>query len=300
MTITDTGYIKNNGYTLITNNPYNDYVEDRNTKLTIAGKIDTKGDLKIKNRGGNGLDITNSALINHDGNAIILNGYEGNETVTGDNQTGALNIAGTVNTTGNLDVTNTVHGVDGMHISGNINAGGKATYTNHGEGGLNVTKDGKLISNNLEMLNTGAGGLTINGNATNVGTATVTNKAGALNIGGTFTNTGDATFTNTDKSKDLNIDGTITNNNGKLVIDNQKAGHLNIDGKVTNNGTTTDILNAGDDGLNVTGLVHSNDKLTMTNTGANGILIDSSAKITGNKDIEINNTISEKKNPRSL
>ena len=48
MTITDTGYIKNNGYTLITNSPYNDYVEDRNTKLTIAGKIDTKGDLKIK------------------------------------------------------------------------------------------------------------------------------------------------------------------------------------------------------------------------------------------------------------
>ena len=35
LTVTDTGYIKNDGYTLITNNPYRDYVDDTNTRLTL-------------------------------------------------------------------------------------------------------------------------------------------------------------------------------------------------------------------------------------------------------------------------
>ncbi len=294
------GNIKNDGETNIYNNPFGQLNPvDPNTSLTISGNIDTKGQLNIKNKGGKGLNI--SGTVNHDGNADVQNGYLANDfgydKENTKNNTGAMNITGTFNTTGDATFLNTEHGVDGMNISGTVNVGGKGTYTNHGAGGLNIKEGGNISSNNLAMLNTGAAGLNINGSAKNNGTATVTNKAGKLVIGGSFVNNGDATFTNTDNSKDLEISGTLTNNDGKLVIDNQKAGHLNITGNVANNGTTTDIINAGDDGLNVLekGKVHSNGRLTMTNTGANGIILDSEARITGNDDVIINNTIANKR-----
>ena len=125
-----------------------------------------------------------SGTINHDGNLDILNGIEGN-----------------------VDRNNSMKAMD---ITGNINQqNGDANITNYAAGGLNVAAGAEVNTEDLTMLNTGAGGLTINGNARNNGTARVTNKAGALNIGGSFVNNGDATILN-DGTR-LTVSGTVNN-----------------------------------------------------------------------------------------
>lgn len=213
------GNIKNNGTTNIYNTPYALYSDSsknekiaQNSGLKISGNIDTKGDLNIENRGGKGLNI--SGNINHDGDANISNGYTDNDVFgyDGNNSkvnTGALDISGDVNISGNSSIINYEHGVDGLNVTGTVTTGGDATYTNHGKAGLNIKDNGSISSNNLAMLNTGAGGLNISGSAKNNKTATVTNKAGDLTIGGTFVNGGDATFTN--DGNQFNISGTVTN-----------------------------------------------------------------------------------------
>ena len=262
------GNIKNNGTTNIYNTPYALYSDSsknekiaQNSGLKISGNIDTKGDLNIENRGGKGLNI--SGNINHDGDANISNGYTDNDIFgyDGNNSkvnTGALDISGDVNISGNSNIINYEHGVDGLNVTGTVKTGGDATYTNHGKAGLNIKDNGSISSNNLAMLNTGAGGLNISGAAKNNKTATVTNKAGDLTIGGTFVNGGNATFTN--DGNQFNISGTVTNkltdaekefgtinmvNNGEggFVIEN--SGNVNAESSnlsITNNAGNLDIF----------------------------------------------------------
>ena len=272
------GNIKNNGTTHIYNQPlaqYSDATKNeniaKNSGINITGKIDTKGNLRIENRGGKGLNI--SGTVNHEGDSFVQNGYSSENDIMGygknneklDN-TGALNIGGTFNTTGNAEFLNTEHGQDGLNVTGNVTTGGKATYTNKGAAGLNVKKGGAIKSSQgLEMTNYGAGGLNITGSANNTGKATVTNHSGRLTVGGTFTNNGDATFVN--NGTELNVSGTVSNENGLLDMTNNGADGFNVTetGKISGNGGLN-MTNSetGTAGMNING--------TVTNIGNANVL----------------------------
>ena len=272
------GNIKNNGTTHIYNQPlaqYNDATKNeniaKNSGINITGKIDTKGNLRIENRGGKGLNI--SGTVNHEGDSFVQNGYSSENDIMGygknneklDN-TGALNIGGTFNTTGNAEFLNTEYGQDGLNVTGNVTTGGKATYTNKGAAGLNVKQGGAIKSSQgLEMTNYGVGGLNITGSANNTGNATVTNHSGRLTVGGTFTNNGDATFVN--NGTELNVSGTVSNENGLLDMTNNGADGFNVTetGKISGNGGLN-MTNSetGTAGMNING--------TVTNIGNANVL----------------------------
>lgn len=272
------GNIKNNGTTHIYNQPlaqYGDATKNeniaKNSGINITGKIDTKGNLRIENRGGKGLNI--SGTVNHEGDSFVQNGYSSENDIMGygknneklDN-TGALNIGGTFNTTGNAEFLNTEYGQDGLNVTGNVTTGGKATYTNKGAAGLNVKQGGAIKSSQgLEMTNYGVGGLNITGSANNTGKATVTNHSGRLTVGGTFTNNGDATFVN--DGTELNVSGTVANENGLLDMTNNGADGFNVTetGKISGNGGLN-MTNSetGTAGMNING--------TVTNIGNANVL----------------------------
>lgn len=272
------GNIKNNGTTHIYNQPlaqYGDATKNeniaKNSGINITGKIDTKGNLRIENRGGKGLNI--SGTVNHEGDSFVQNGYSSENDIMGygknneklDN-TGALNIGGTFNTTGNAEFLNTEYGQDGLNVTGNVTTGGKATYTNKGAAGLNVKQGGAIKSSqDLEMTNYGVGGLNITGSANNTGKATVTNHSGRLTVGGTFTNNGDATFVN--NGTELNVSGTVSNENGLLDMTNNGADGFNVTetGKISGNGGLN-MTNSetGTAGMNING--------TVTNIGNANVL----------------------------
>ena len=276
------GNIRNNGTTNIYNDPYgykstigNALTDEelannaKNSGLNISGNVDTKGQLNIRNEGGKGFNL--SGTVNHDGNAYVQNGYtEKNTGYTPNNNklanTGALNIGGTFNTTGNAEFLNTEHGQDGLNVTGNVTTGGKATYTNKGAAGLNVKQGGAIKSSQgLEMTNYGVGGLNITGSANNTGKATVTNHSGRLTVGGTFTNNGDATFVN--NGTELNVSGTVANENGLLDMTNNGADGFNVTetGKISGNGGLN-MTNSetGTAGMNING--------TVTNIGNANVL----------------------------
>ena len=272
------GNIKNNGTTHIYNQPlaqYSDATKNeniaKNSGINITGKIDTKGNLRIENRGGKGLNI--SGTVNHEGDSFVQNGYSSENDIMGygknneklDN-TGALNIGGTFNTTGNAEFLNTEYGQDGLNVTGNVTTGGKATYTNKGAAGLNVKQGGAIKSSQgLEMTNYGVGGLNITGSANNTGNATVTNHSGRLTVGGTFTNNGDATFVN--DGTELNVSGTVANENGLLDMTNNGANGFNVTetGKISGNGgLNMTNSEAGTAGMNING--------TVTNIGNANVL----------------------------
>lgn len=272
------GNIKNNGTTHIYNQPlaqYSDATKNeniaKNSGINITGKIDTKGNLRIENRGGKGLNI--SGTVNHEGDSFVQNGYSSENDIMGygknneklDN-TGALNIGGTFNTTGNAEFLNTEYGQDGLNVTGNVTTGGKATYTNKGAAGLNVKQGGAIKSaQGLEMTNYGVGGLNITGSANNTGKATVTNHSGRLTVGGTFTNNGDATFVN--NGTELNVSGAVSNENGLLDMTNNGADGFNVTetGKISGNGGLN-MTNSetGTAGMNING--------TVTNIGNANVL----------------------------
>ena len=272
------GNIKNNGTTHIYNQPlaqYGDATKNeniaKNSGINITGKIDTKGNLRIENRGGKGLNI--SGTVNHEGDSFVQNGYSSENDIMGygknneklDN-TGALNIGGTFNTTGNAEFLNTEYGQDGLNVTGNVTTGGKATYTNKGAAGLNVKQGGAIKSSQgLEMTNYGVGGLNITGLANNTGKATVTNHSGRLTVGGTFTNNGDATFVN--NGTELNVSGAVSNENGLLDMTNNGADGFNVTetGKISGNGGLN-MTNSetGTAGMNING--------TVTNIGNANVL----------------------------
>lgn len=272
------GNIKNNGTTHIYNQPlaqYSDATKNeniaKNSGINITGKIDTKGNLRIENRGGKGLNI--SGTVNHEGDSFVQNGYSSENDIMGygknneklDN-TGALNIGGTFNTTGNAEFLNTEYGQDGLNVTGNVTTGGKATYTNKGAAGLNVKQGGAIKSSQgMEMTNYGVGGLNITGSANNTGKATVTNHSGRLTVGGTFTNNGDATFVN--NGTELNVSGAVSNENGLLDMTNNGANGFNVTetGKISGNGgLNMTNSEAGKAGMNING--------TVTNIGNANVL----------------------------
>ena len=267
------------------------YTTGTNSELKISGNINTpNGNTKISNFGNNGLTIDGSVNTN---TVYIQNGFDPSIAGINRTNTGAMNITGRIKTTGNAELWNTEYGINGMNISGVVDAGGSAKFTNDGAGGLNVTANtqntNNIISNGLEMYNTGENGLNINGKVQNTGTATVYNYEGGtngLNIGGTFNNTEAATFTN-DGSAGLNVSGTLTSKT--LNMTNNGTGGMNFESgaNVTSNGNseyknTKGAMHAksGSKLNNTTGTAH------YINTGSGGMLFEGTVVNTGTTNAE--------------
>ena len=269
--MTITGTIENNGTTGITrifNTIGQD--EDNNSKLTVGGNVNTKGYLEISNTGTKGMEI--SGTVNHTGDAVVTNGYKDNTA----NNTAAMTISGSVKTVGNATFTNYESGIDGMNVTGDIKIGGMAKYTNNGAGGLNIKQGGSIASSELEMLNTGIGGLNIDGTATNIGTATVTNEAGGLNIKGTFDNNGNATILNKDTATKLTVTGTVKGKNGTTTITNNASGGFEETSTGNINTAGLNITNTGNGGLTIANVNNSNNAVILNEAGtltANGEFI---------------------------
>lgn len=196
-----------------------------NSKLEISGQLNTNG-LNIHNKGNQGMLI--SGTVNNTGKAYVENGYVNSNY---DGTTGAMDITGTFNNSGDAEFINTSHGVGGMNVAGTVNIGGEGTFTNNGAGGLNVSETG-----NINM-------------KTNPSTLTMTNTGNdGLNIAGKVNGNGAVNITNTESGvKGLNITGTVNNTGAPVSTFNPQSEHK----------TDVTINNAGRDGLNVSGKVET-------------------------------------------
>jgi len=244
--------------------------------MTLDGTVDNTGDALVNNTAG---DMTlNNTFTNRNGNATFTN--------TGSN----LYVNNAVkNTNGNLAMSN-ANGVFEIASTGSVtNEGaGTTTITNNGADGLLVNGTVTNGTGKLTMHNTGAAGFMVNNNITAGGAAELTNSGekGFKQNAGKITTHGltiiNAT-TGTDGMDLINVENTGTAN-----ITN-KAGKMTVGGTFTNTGDAT-FLNDGT-GLEVTGAVTNNatGKLTMTNNGADGFILNKTGSITANG-LELNNT----------
>ena len=223
--------------------------------------------------------IVNTRDVKHANNISKSNG---NITLT---STLGTNIAGTMNNygKGNTNITNTgKNGIKvtgyttnqngntiyknengGITISGNLsNYKGKLTLYNNGKDGINIDKTGKISANNIEkgaldITNTGAGGINVNGNVTAIGNSNIDN-----------TKTG---------TNGININGKLETVNGDSTIMNSAKNGINIKGEAINTVGKMRMNNYGENGINInkTGYILA-DEAYIDNFGANGINIDGS------------------------
>ncbi len=295
-----------------------------NGGLTVNGKLSNQnGKIRVYNKGTKGLtvnaDIENknsgTALTNRAGNFALnanVTNQKGNINLTNVGN-GSLTIASdkTVSTTeGEIVVQNT--GSNGMNINGVVdnNKGNVIVYNKAGN--LNVASTGKIVSESgnvyvsnagnalntqkgseiitkgsktkLNMLNTGNGGMNLNGTTrSHSGTTKITNRAGNLNLNGLVENSGGRVYVNNSGNGALKL----TNNGGisnvgldRTYITNKGTGGMQIDGTVAGGGHVIATNRAG--GMNITSKV--------TSTKSNVVLTN-----TGNKDMNISGTVRGKK-----
>ena len=227
-----------------------------NGSLTIAsGKTvsTTDGEIAVQNSGSNGMNI-NGIIDTKKGNAIVYN------------KSGNLNLA----STGKV-----------MSESGNV-------YVSNAGNALNTQKGSEIIAKGsmvkLSMLNTGKGGMNLNGTTrSHSGTTRITNRAGNLNLNGLVENSGGRVYLNNSGNGALKV----TNNGGisnvgrdRTYLTNKGAGGMQVDGTVAGGGHIIATNRAG--GMNITSKV--------TSTKSNVVLTN-----TGKKDMNITGTVRGKK-----
>ena len=231
------GNVKNGGNTDIFNVPMQGSTE---TKLKVTGNVDTKGDLTIRNKGKNGMEL--GGTFNTSGKSYVENGYPANKPAK--NQTAGMNITGTFNTTGDAEFYNTSTSPDGMNISGNVNIGGTGKFTNEGTNGINLS--GTINDKgDLYMTNTGAKGINVASSGLAKSDKNVyvnDNAAGGVNVKG---------FIKADNNIDIQqkgggnvVIGDKTSNNNYVNAGNDIA--ITVDnGSILNYGVEKVLLNAG-------------------------------------------------------
>ena len=288
--------------------------------LTVNGAIanSSNGGTALTNRGGS--FVVNGTILSDKGNMNLTNVGNGDKGLT------IANTAKVGSKNGELLVQNT--GSNGLKVNGEIDNKGNTTLYNKA-GNFNVattgkvkTTDGTLYLSNagsamdvrgsvsalgekakLNILNTGANGMNLDGIIAAEGKTLVTNKAGDMNVDGiiatkdnllAFSNHGNGALNIKDGAQVLqgekgnihitnagaggmNIDGLVDNSVGELLVTN-KAGDLNVKGNVTNRGGKLNINNKGDGALNVAeDAMVTNEGLGrtyLTNKGAGGMKVD--------------------------
>lgn len=277
------GNVANNGLTLISSNAgdtvINGNVQNRDGMLTIVSN-------------GSGLEIGKNAEISNNNKIKVTN--------TGKN---GFTMNGTIKNNGSTALTNW----SGNYVIGGTiaNEKGKMNLSN-ASSNMHITKDA-VISNNgdLQIINSGKNGLTIDGKVENSSTTNVWNTKGDMNINGSIENTkGKLTVTNDRNALNVNETGKISNdkttiitnngigglnytgsylNSGDTIIEN-KAGDTNLDGDLIQNTHKMVVKNSGE-ALSIDGTVTGQDaNLTVYNTGKEGMFVNGSIAATGKGD----------------
>ena len=245
-------------------------------------------DGEVSNPNGK-LTITNSAgATNIGANGVLKN--KGTMTILNKDAATGITFAGLGKNTGDLIVTNEA-GANGINVSGSIeNLDGNSTYTNKA-GAFTVSGNLSNTDDTMDIISNGTGfELTRTGTITNTGTLNVTNTgANGMKINGKVTNSVEnATFTN--DAGQLLVGGTITNNNKVLSMTNNGTGGFTVSGKIVNNGTKTELYNTKNAlTLTSSGIIENAAELILDNSGENGMGIAGTITNT-NGLVSLNNT----------
>ncbi len=273
--------------------------------LNVYGTLkNTNGNTTLINNAKGGLNVAQNGLVDTQGLTMTNNGQAG------------LNVYGTVRNQGNGTYTSNAGTLD-VHETGKMyNKGGNANYYNNGANGMVIS--GTVENEGTTTAINDKGYLSIGGSFTNKGNSTFTNNDKQLNVSGKVNNT-DGMLTMTNNGEDgfylvstgeINADRALLVNNGKngmdinglvkvkndanLLNNETSTRGLNVNGRIEQgdensyqNGGVLNINNKGKEGLNVRGIISAQDEINMTNTGVDGTYIDSKARITGQKNINM-------------
>ena len=332
------GDVSNNNGRLAINNNKNQLNITKDSTIT-----NTKGELRLTNKGENGQIIDGN--ISNNG-LTLISSNAGDTHIGGNiqNQNGTLTIVsnGTgleisegsqISNNDKIRVTNT--GKNGFKMYGDIKNNGSTALTNwsgdyiidgsivnengkmnlsNASSQMHITENAKIANNgDLQIINAGDKGLTIDGDIQNSSTTNLWSVNGDMNINGTVTNskglltvTNDGNALNVNKTANISNDAStvITNtgngglnydggyiSSGSTIIDN-KAGDANINGTLVQNGNKIVVKNSGDslnfnsftdeDNNQVTGtLTANNADVTVFNTGKGGTNISGNIFVTG-------------------
>ena len=251
--------------------------------------ISNKGEMRLVNRGENGLNV--NGTVANDG-LTLLSSNAGNIVINGkiQNQNGRLTIVSNgdgleVGQTGEISSNNEIKigntGADGFVMNGKVSNSGSTALTNwqgdfiiggtvENENGkmnlsnagpkMHLTKTSKIVNNgDLQIINSGREGLTLDGLVENKSTTNIWSVRG-----------------------DLDVNGSVTNQNGKLTITND-GNALNVgENALISNDSSTVITNTGSDGLEFNGLMLSTGSAIIDNQ-AGDVDIKGSLVQSGNK-----------------
>ena len=242
--------------------------------ISINGRILARGDVGL-----NGSDV------NVGGTGIILAGVNDNTAFNKQNL-GADKDESAIRVTADDLFTQLVNAGDTNSANSFSANNGKIVITS--TNGTDIAS-GAIVRNNaaydggITITNTGANGVKINGEVSNVtGNLTVDNQAGALNVGsdGLVRNNGTMNITNTDSGTGVSIAGTVKNDGTMYITNDSGNNGLSISGSVTNDTGAATIYNKLG-GLDVSGSVTSNGtSLAMTNDGDAGFTIANGGSVT--------------------
>ncbi len=243
--MTVNGNVTNDGVTLLSSN---------NGKVVIGGKINNKnGRLTIVNN-GSGLEIGKTAEISNNHEIKIAN--------TGDE--GFL-MAGKIKNSGSTALTNWA---GDYIIDGTIeNENGKMNLSNAGPK-MHLTENSKIVNNgDLQIINSGSEGLTLDGTVENTSTTNIWSVKGDLDVNGTVNNSnGKLTITNDGNALNIGENAIVANADASTVITNTGEGGLNHNGIIMNNGSTVIDNQAGD--LNFNGIaIQAGNRIVLKNSG---------------------------------
>lgn len=250
------GNVTNDGLTLVSSN---------SGKVVIGGKLANQNNKLTIVSNGSGLEITKDAEISNN-KAIKM-------TNTGDD---GFVMAGSIKNSGSTALTNWQ---GNFIIDGTIeNSTGKMNLSNASSKML-ITENAKISNNgDLQIINSGRYGLTIDGNVTNTATTNIQNTRNDLNINGSVVNSnGKMTISNDEKANALNIgENAFISNTGTTVVTNKGNGGLNHKGVYLGSGTTTFDNQNGS--MNIDGVIAQSGKNVVLKNSGDALNINSSLK----------------------
>ena len=286
--------------------------------LKSTGSITNNGELRLVNRNGQTLMVNGD--VSNDGK-VLISSNSGKVSIGGKlaNQNGTLTV---VSNGSGLEVTKDAQisnndaikmantGKDGFTMNGSIKNSGSTALTNwwgnfkiggsihNSEGKMNlsnadsqmiISKDARITNNgDLQIINAGQNGLTIDGSVNNKSTTNIQSVKGDLNINGDVINSnGKLTIQNSGNALNTGKNSTISST-ANTEIKNSGKGGMNLNGMYLGSGNTTIDNQNGDLNINNT-VAQIGNKLVIKNSG-NALNINSSVK--GTKDDYIGSVIS--------
>ena len=262
--------------------------------INVKGTLNNVGDAKYTNNGGfikvheSGV-VTNkggvSDYLNNGANGIVIAGKMNNDGTTNlINKNGPLSVGGELSVKGNANLIN-----DGsqLNIHGVVNtSNGLLKLENTGAQGVHLVSTSTVNSEGIEIKNSGADGIDIQGKVNNKGNASLYNSetgTRGLTVYGTFANSdGNLDMVNKGE-KGLNVFGKVSNSNGKTTLDNSGNRGINVTEKAVIDTNGLEMSNTGEAGINIWGLIN-NEGEGSYKTEAGTLYVIENAKISNKGD----------------